>query len=340
MTTDALLLAYLQQNPFILAPMAGITDSPFRAFMKENESSIVVSELVSASGIRHQSEKTVKLLHFTNEERPVGLQLFGSEPLEMADAARLVQDLGADFVDLNFGCPVPKVVKKGGGSAILRDLQHFANVLRSVRAAVKIPVTIKIRTGWDETQRNSPEVCRIAYEEGILWVAIHGRSRAQGYSGLADWNYIREVAQAAPLPVLGNGDVLHAGEAVARLQQSGCRGVLIGRGALRNPWIFQEAQRLRCNDTGPVLRDYCQLIERLLERFESAYTERIFLLQVKKFASWFSSGLPGASTFRKELFGISDKALLKTLIRGRFAQWADQCPILSTEDGFLMGGHG
>ncbi|HEY1079257.1 MAG TPA: tRNA-dihydrouridine synthase, partial [Bdellovibrio sp.] len=180
----------LKTNPFVLAPMAGITDHAFRTFMKKLDTSVVVTELVSANGIEYKSERTMKLMSFDETQRPIGIQLFGEEPEVIARAAQVAEAEGCDFVDLNFGCPVPKVVKKGAGSAMLKDPVALQKVLAAVKGAIKIPLTIKIRTGWDANTRNAIEVCNIAYNEGVEWVAIHGRTRAQGYSGLADWDFI------------------------------------------------------------------------------------------------------------------------------------------------------
>ena len=173
----------LKTNPFVLAPMAGITDHAFRTFMRKLDASVVVTELVSANGIEYKSERTMKLMSFDESQRPVGIQLFGEEPEILGRAAAVAEAEGCDFVDLNFGCPVPKVVKKGAGSAMLKDPVQLQKVLAAVKGAVKIPVTIKIRTGWDSNTRNAAEICNIAYNEGISWVAIHGRTRNQGYSG-------------------------------------------------------------------------------------------------------------------------------------------------------------
>src|SRR5262245_15684821 len=238
------LLSYLKAQPFVLAPMAAITDRPFRSFMREMGCGVVVSELVSATGLKYSSEKTLKLMEFDEVQHPVGIQLFGEELDHLSEAAKKVEQLGADFVDLNFGCPVPKVVKKGAGAACLRDPARLAEILRTVKSAITIPLTIKIRTGWDEGSRNALEIANIAYNEGVHWVAIHGRTRAQAYTGFADWDFISEVKEKAKLPILGNGDIQSAAQANSRLQQSGCDGVLIGRGCLKNPWIFEESLRL------------------------------------------------------------------------------------------------
>ncbi|PIS12003.1 MAG: tRNA dihydrouridine synthase DusB, partial [Bdellovibrio sp. CG10_big_fil_rev_8_21_14_0_10_47_8] len=247
--------------------MAGITDHAFRSFMKARGAGIVVTELVSAMGIEYKSDRTVKLMSFDETQRPVGIQLFGEDPEVMARAAQFAQEKGADFVDLNFGCPVPKVTKKGAGSAILKDLPQMAIMISTIKKAIQIPLTIKIRTGWDQETRNAEEVAHIAHNEGVAWVAIHGRTRAQAYAGLADWDYIAQVKSVSRVPILGNGDILTAKQAVLRLEQSGCDGVLIGRGCLKNPMIFADALALwrgeNLNST--MSRDYVSLYRHLYE---------------------------------------------------------------------------
>jgi tRNA-dihydrouridine synthase B len=334
------LLAHLKANPFVLAPMAAITDRPFRSFMREMGCGVVVSELVSATGLHYASEKTLKLMEFDEMQHPVGIQLFGENLEHLAEAATKVQDLGADFVDLNFGCPVPKVVKKGAGSACLKDLEQLKAVLRATRNAVEIPVTIKVRTGWDEASRNTHEVAQIAYDEGISWVAIHGRTRAAQYNGKADWDYIRDVKASAKLPILGNGDLVSASLAVSRLQESECDGVMIGRGCLKNPFIFFEAYQLWSGEKHLLNRNFLSVFERLREHLESFYDEKRLMIQLKKFSSWYSAGYPGSGEFRKNLFQIHDRAVLLETIRNYFEPMGELAQPDTSKEAFLMGGHG
>jgi tRNA-dihydrouridine synthase B len=228
-------------NPFVLAPMAGITDMPFRRLMKRLGAGVVISEFVSAHAVTSSSPRLSKYLAYHEDERPVGLQLFGGDPDVLLQAARIVQDRGFDFVDINLGCPVPKVTRKGGGSAWLCHLTDLGQMLSQLRHGLRIPLTIKIRTGWDHASINAHEVVRIAQEEGVDAVAIHGRTRAQGYSGLANWDLIADVKSQTRLSIVGNGDLISGPLAAARLADSGCDAVMIGRGALKNPWIFQES---------------------------------------------------------------------------------------------------
>jgi tRNA-dihydrouridine synthase B len=376
------LKAYLKLNPFVLAPMAGITDSCFRTVMRELGCGVVITELVSAHGIEYKSHRTAQLMGFEEIQRPVGIQLFGETPEVLASGARVVEEAGADFVDLNFGCPVPKVVKKGAGSAILKDLPQVERVFRAVKSATKLPVTVKIRTGWDENSRNAEKVAELAYNEGLTWVAIHGRTRAAGYSGLSDWDYITEVKIRSKIPIIGNGDINSAAAAVRRLRESGCDGVMIGRGCLKNPWIFREALDLWASEgadradsavnsdvelrDGPARenanrfsgavaieafqgrtayeKDFIGLFQKLRSAFEKATAhdpnQKITMLQIKKFASWYSSGYPGASNFRKAIFQTQSVDQAMELTMGFFNELKAISPADTSHEDFLMGGHG
>lgn len=331
----------LKQNPFVLAPMAGITDHAFRNFMRKLDASSVITELVSASGIEYKSQRTLQLMSFDECQRPIGIQLFGEDPELLAKAAQVAEASGCDFVDLNFGCPVPKVVKKGAGSAMLKDPVMMQKVLHAVKNAVKIPVTIKIRTGWDSTTRNAIEICNIAANEGISWVAIHGRTRAQGYSGFADWDFIADVKAKAQLPILGNGDILTPRQAILRLEQSGCDGVMIGRGCLKNPFIFMDALSLWKGEAlKDVKRDYVSLFNSLREEVVAHCDEHITGIQLRKFAAWFSTGYPGAAQFRKNLFQSKNNDEVMSLANEFFAAVGCGDQADTSEEAFLMGGHG
>jgi nifR3 family TIM-barrel protein len=334
------LIERIHDNPFLLAPMAGITDIAFRRFMAELGTSVVTTELVSANGLQYKSERTRKLMQICAEEKPVGIQIFGETLDALGYAASECEQLGADFVDLNFGCPVNKVVKKGAGSAVLKDLDQLTRILKTVRSAVTVPVTIKVRTGWTHEHRNAPEVCKIAYNEGIEWVAIHGRSRAQAYNGKADWDYISMTKAESPLPVIGNGDLTSASLCVKRLKESNCDAVMIGRGALKNPWIFKESLNLIGKTNTPVERDILPLILRLKELYLEYADERIAMLQIKKFSSWFSSGFPGSAQFRKTLFSTKDQEELWLKIVEYFEGCKEHIQTDTSDESFLMGGHG
>jgi nifR3 family TIM-barrel protein len=340
------LISALKSNPFALAPMAGITDPCFRTFMRELGCGIVVSELVSSHGIEYKSTRTLALMGYEEIQRPVGIQLFGDDAEILGRAAKVVEEHGADFVDLNFGCPVPKVVKKGGGSAVLKDLAQVERIFRAVKAATSLPVTVKIRTGWDESTRNAEKVSELAFNEGLTWVAIHGRTRAAGYSGQADWDYISTVKAKSKIPIIGNGDIHSADQAVARLKESACDGVMIGRGCLKNPWIFRESLELwqnvsACNARNTdISNDFVVLFNKMRTAFEVRVDQKITMLQIKKFASWYSSGYPGASAFRKAIFQTQSLDDTMSLTLDFFGALNSIVPVDTSDEGFLMGGHG
>jgi tRNA-dihydrouridine synthase B len=241
----SLALPWFQDRfPLYLAPMAGVSDKIFRQFCKEYGADVLTTEFVSAEGIFRRNERTRKYLDFDEIERPIGVQLFGANAEHMAEAARQVIDwVGPDFVDLNFGCPVNKVVSKNGGSALLKDCPTLAKVASAVvRAVSATPVTAKIRIGWDTDSINAVRVARILADAGISALTVHGRTRAQGYSGAADWNVIGEVAASAPVPVIGNGDLCSPAEVAKRRRETGIAGAMIGRAAMSAPWIFRETK--------------------------------------------------------------------------------------------------
>ena len=322
--------------------MAGITDHAFRTFMRKMGAGVVVTELVSATGIEYGSERTLSLMSFDETQRPIGIQLFGESPEQIANAAKLVEEKGADFVDLNFGCPVPKVVKKGAGSALLKDLPNMTRVLKATVAAVSIPVTIKVRTGWDSGQLNADEVANIAYNEGITWMAIHGRTRAQGYSGLANWDYIAEIKSKSKIPILGNGDILTAEQAVQRMRQTGCDGVLIGRGALKDPFIFMDSMSLWSGQgkDRQMSRDFRVIFLMLRDELVKRCDDRVMQIQLKKFAAWFATGYPMAAQFRKDIFrSVTTEQVLETAM-AYFSQLSSAEKEDTSREAFLMGGHG
>lgn len=340
------LVQELHKHPFVLAPMAGITDNAFRSFMKELGCGIVISELISAHGINYHSQKTLDLMKFEKTQSPVAIQLFGETPEAVAEAAKHVQDKGADFVDLNFGCPVKKVVSKGAGSAILKDLTALQKMVSTVKSAIQIPLTIKIRTGWDANTRNAVEVCNIAYNEGVTWVSIHGRTRSQGYEGLADWDYISEVKSQVKIPIIGNGDIHTPQQAVERLKASGCDGVMIGRGCLKNPWIFSEALALLNYEKsgkaqeGKLNKDFLQLLESLNAHLSRNFDDHLVGIQLKKFTAWFSAGYPGSANFRKDIFQHKTAAEVYSYAYKYFESIKPLMQEDTSRERFLMGGHG
>lgn len=317
---------------FFMAPMAGITDIVFRTLIRELGAQVVISELVSAEGLVRGGQKTLDLSAFCEEERPVGIQIFGHEIDRMVEAARIVQGAGADFVDINFGCPVKKVVCDGAGAAWMKDPVKLGQLLVAMKSALRIPLTIKVRTGWDEENRNVMEVVKVAADSGVSWVAIHGRTRAQGYSGRADWELIRQVAHESPIPIIGNGDILTAEDALTKIEDGYSHAVMIGRGALKNPWIFREILGQE------VTYDFMQLIARHFELAVAKKDRHRAFLSLKKFLAWYAAGYPYSSTFRAELFKTHDLDELQKLAFSFFER-LNYRPKMDDQP-FLMGGHG
>src|SRR5213592_4783200 len=230
--------------PFAVAPMAGMTDTAFRRLVKRHGGcGLVVTEMVSSEGLVRGIDRTLEFAEFTEEERPVSIQIFGCDPVKMAAAAQIVEGMGADIVDVNMGCPVPKIAKHNAGCSLMREPEHAASVIAAMARAVKIPVTVKMRAGWSDTERNAPVLARMVEDAGARAVTVHGRTAAQSYSGSADWDLVAEVADALTIPVFGSGDCVTPEQIVARLS-TGVEGVLVGRGVLRNPWILAQAADL------------------------------------------------------------------------------------------------
>ncbi len=333
---------FLLEHPFLLAPMAGITHSPFRRLMRRLKSSLVISELVSANGIEYGGARTLDLLRFHDEERTVGLQIFGEDTELLCKAAQYIEKLGADFVDLNLGCPVLKVVKKGAGSAMCKDPLSLGKTLSALVKSVKIPVTIKIRTGWDATSKNAIEVIRAASDAGVQWVSIHGRTRAQGYSGLADWDFIGEMKAKSSIPIIGNGDVVTAEIALERYRTYGVDAVMIGRGALRNPFIFEQALHLLKGETYafPQAERYISIMEEQRALLQELYDSRLAMIHARKFLAWYSTGFPGCHEFRSKIFSALEPELLWEEARFFFRKSTRERDLKFLSQPFLMGGHG
>src|SRR5262245_12324960 len=229
-------------HPVALAPMAGMTDTAFRRLVKRmGGCGLVVTEMVSSEGLVRGIDRTLEYAEYTEEERPVSIQIFGGDPHVMAEAARIVEGMGADIVDVNMGCPVPKIAKHNAGCSLMREPAHAAEVVRAMVQAVNIPVTVKMRAGWNEHEINAPQLAKMVEDAGASAVAVHGRTAAQSYSGESDWSLIGRVAELLTIPVFGSGDCVEASHVVSRVGASGVTGVLVGRGALRNPWIFRQA---------------------------------------------------------------------------------------------------
>ena len=310
--------------------------------MRRHASSLVISELVSANGLEYGGERTLELLKFHEEERHVGLQIFGEDSNLLCKAAQYVEKRGADFVDLNLGCPVPKVVKKGAGSAMCRDPISLGKILTAMVKSVKIPVTIKIRTGWDADSRNALEVVHAATDAGVTWVAIHGRTRAQGYSGLADWDFIGNVKAKSSIPIIGNGDLSTPELAIERYQTYGVDAVLMGRGALRNPFIFEQTLSLWQGETysTPDVDRYLNFMKEQRALLSASYDDRMVMIHARKFLAWYSAGFPGCHEFRSKVFSIPNPDDLWNEAQAFFEKSSRERDLKYLAQPFLMGGHG
>ncbi|MBD64260.1 MAG: tRNA dihydrouridine synthase DusB [Halobacteriovoraceae bacterium] len=326
----------------LLAPMAGICNAPFRLLMEDLGAGGTVSELISANGINHGNDRTLSMLELDEREEHVGIQLFGEDTESMAKAAEVAQRYNPKFLDINMGCPVRKVVTKGGGSALMRDPEFLGPFFAGIRKAINIPLSIKIRTGWDAESLNAEVIEKIAYNEGIEWVAIHGRTRTQQYTGFADWDYIENIAENSILPIIGNGDLHQAYQVQNRLQQTKCDALMIARGCLRNPFIFLEA----FNETPDQVSlfdgsDYFEVSERLYDyMLETFDNPRIQLTQMRKLIVWFAAGFPSAAKFRSNMFASKDLDEVMQLSQNFFMGLGDRPKYINYNEVFMNGGHG
>lgn len=305
-------------NPFFLAPLAGITDAPMRKLCKEMGASLVFSEMVSAKGMWYGDKNTGRLLYTRKEEAPFGVQIFGHEPDIMAYAARQIDKHSCDIIDINMGCPVPKVVKNGEGSALLKNPDLIYDIVSAVVKNTDKPVTAKIRIGWDSNSLNAVEVAHAIAAAGAAAVSVHGRTREQYYSGKADWSYIAKVKNAVDIPVVGNGDVVDGKTAIEMMRQTGCDFVMIGRGALGNPWIFREAiaawKGLPLPER-PSKEEKKQMMLIHLRDLADLKGENVAIREMRKHAGWYIKGLPGAAALRGRINQITEMNCLIDTIR-------------------------
>ena len=304
------------ENNVILAPMAGVTDLPFRLLCRQQGAGLVCMEMVSAKAIYYNNKSTEELLEVHPEELPVSLQLFGSDPEIVADMAARIQERPYAILDFNMGCPVPKVVNNGEGSALMKNPKLVEQILTALVRAVKKPVTVKIRKGFDDSCINAVEIAKIAESCGVAAIAVHGRTRAQYYSGDADWNIIRQVKEAVRIPVIGNGDVTGPESALAMLEETGCDGVMVGRAAQGNPWIFREITHYL--ETGEKLPrpdnvEKKAMVLRHAELLQETKGEYTAVREMRKHLAWYTAGMPHSARFRGM---INSLETMKALIEG------------------------
>ena len=323
--------------PFVVAPMAGMTDTAFRRLVKrQGGCGLVVTEMVSSDGLVRGIDRTLEYAEYTEEERPVSIQIFGGDPVKMADAAQIVESLGADIVDVNMGCPVPKIAKHNAGCSLMREPEHAASVVAAMTKRVKIPVTVKMRAGWNEQTINAPDLARRVEDAGAAAVAVHGRTAAQSYSGQSDWSLIDRVAESVTIPVLGSGDCTEPAQILGRMN-TGISGVLVGRGVLRNPWILAQAadiaagrppREVTLQQRGRFLVDYMELLLHEGENEADGFRhkagqsetrhERWVINKMRALMSWYSKGLHNGGHLRTTINAAQSVPEVRDLVETFF----------------------
>lgn len=309
-------------NNLILAPMAGVTDLPFRMLCKEQGCGLLYTEMVSARAILYKNRNTKELLEVREEERPIAVQLFGSDPEIVSDMAAQIEDGPYDIIDINMGCPVPKVVNNGEGSALMKNPKLVEEILSSMVKKLKKPVTVKFRKGFDDGQVNAAEIAKIAESCGVSAVAVHGRTREQYYSGKADWDIIRQVKAAVKIPVIGNGDIWEPEDAKRMMEETGCDGVMIARGARGNPWLFARINHYL--DTGELLpqpdqEEICRMIMRHARMQTELKGEAAGMKEMRKHIAWYTAGLPHSAGIRRACNLVETLSELEALLQQKLA---------------------
>ena len=305
------------ENNVFLAPMAGVTDMPFRILCKEQGCGLVYTEMASAKGMHYNSDKSFKLTEIDSREKPAAIQIFGSDPEIMAEIAQKLNGTDAAIIDINMGCPTPKITKNGEGSALMLNTRLAGEIIKAVVNASAKPVTVKMRKGWDEDSVNAVELAKIAEENGASAVAVHGRTRNQFYSGKADWEIIRKVKESVSIPVIGNGDIFEPRDAKAMFEYTGCDAVMVGRGAQGNPWIFKRI--LHYLEKGEILPEPspCEKINTIMRHMDmliSLKGERMGVLEMRKHIAWYIKGMRNSTSIREQVFKLTSPDQIKALL--------------------------
>jgi len=311
-------------NPVILAPMTGVTDLPFRRMVKRYGAGLTVSEMIASQAMIRETRQSLQKSLWDPSEQPVSLQLAGCEPEVMAEAARLNEQRGAAIIDINMGCPVKKVVNGDAGSALMRDLPLAAAIVEAVVGAVRVPVTLKMRMGWDHSSLNAQELARIAEEAGVQMITVHGRTRCQMYKGSADWRFVRKVKQAVSIPVIVNGDICSVEDSREALRQSGADGVMIGRGSYGRPWLLAQAIAELVNEgawTEPSLDEQLAVVLEQYGEMLLLYGRQTGVNLARKHIGWYTKGLPGSAELRNRVNQQDDPATVVAMLREFYSPW-------------------
>ncbi len=328
-------------SPLLLAPMSSIGTAPFRLLMEDLGAGGTVSELISCHGINYKNIRTTDMLKIDPLEKNIGLQLFGEDPESMASAAKVAQEFGPKFIDINMGCPVKKVVGTGAGSSLLKDTSKLSHLFSTMKKAISVPLTIKIRLGWDHDSINANEVIHIAREEGVEFVAVHGRTRAQQYTGKANWEMLEHLGKHSPLPVIGNGDLHTVNFTREKMKTSNCQALMLGRGPLRNPFMFLEPYIEEGDNIFFTPEDHLEVMQRLVDYSHNyAHSDHTLLISIRKHLIWMAAGYDNVSYFRDVIFKTPDLSETMKISEEFFSTLKDKRKRIQDHDSFMTSGHG